>query len=406
MKKQSSLAMTLFFIWMGHFMVDFMIGTWAIYKTLAGLDLAIAGIISGVAAFIGEGMQIVFGPLSDKGHRKKLILGGILFTCAGALLAYFTNYWILGSLFLIVCIGSGAFHPSAVSLIGSLTQKRKALFITLFASGGSLGLAASQLIFAKAYLTLDGQTIFLILPSLVLIMAVFYFGLAGQETQSTSKKIEFKTLFSFFKRRDLRLLYIAQVCSQALLWGTIFLLPDVLLCRQYDSWVCLGGGHLFFVLGAAMMVVPSGYLADKYSPRLVVGGTLSLAMICFYIFLFNPHLSPVLLVVLVFLLGSFLGVANPIIVAMGNRLVPDKPGMVSAFLLGLAWCVAEGLGQAGGGLLTKFFVDDAPAKALSILGVLFIVGITAIYKSSETDILEPSLVPAVEVNPVYPESVS
>lgn len=397
MKKTASVPLTLFLIWLSHFSVDFMIGIWSIYKTIAGLDLALAGLISGLAAFVGEGMQMIFGPLSDKGFRKKLIIGGTLTSCAGVFLAYTSNYWVVGFVFLLVCISSGAFHPSAVSLVGSLTQKRKALFITLFASGGSLGLAASQLIFSKAYFALDGNTVFLLIPTLILIISMLYLGLAGPDINTGSKKIDFKTLFSFFTKRELLLLYIAQVCSQALLWGTIFLLPDVLVCREYESWVCLGGGHLFFILGAAMMVVPSGYLADKYSPRAVVAGSLTVAMLCFYSFLLNPNMDTPVLVFMVFMLGAFLGISNPIIVAMGNRLVPDKPGMVSAFLLGLAWCVSEGLGQAGGGFLTRFFIEDAPARALCVLGILFAIGIIAIYKTKENGEIESSS-PTIEVN--------
>ncbi len=53
---------SLIFLALAHFLVDFMIGIWAIYKTIAHLDLFLAGVISGVGAFIGEGMQIFFGP--------------------------------------------------------------------------------------------------------------------------------------------------------------------------------------------------------------------------------------------------------------------------------------------------------------------------------------------------------
>ena len=48
--------------------------------------------------------------------------------------------------------------------------------------------------------------------------------------------------------------------------------------------------------------------------------------------------------------------------------------------MGLVWCVAEGLGQGGGGLLTKLFEEDAPAKALSIVGITFFFGLATAFK--------------------------
>ncbi len=60
----------------------------------------------------------------------------------------------------------------------------------------------------------------------------------------STKEINLKALFGMFKNRNLRLLYIAQVCNQTIFWGVIFFLPDTLICKKYDSWLCHGGGHL------------------------------------------------------------------------------------------------------------------------------------------------------------------
>ena len=74
-------------------------------------------------------------------------------------------------------------------------------------------------------------------------------------------------------------------------------------------------------------------------------------------------------------MGTCIQVINPIIVAYGNRLIPESPGMISALLMGCALCLAEGIGQGGGGLLTRLFDEQATAKALAILGLFPLVGI-------------------------------
>ncbi len=369
---------TLFFLWLAHFLVDFMIGIWAIYKTLAHLDLFLAGMISGVGAFLGEGMQIFFGPLSDKGWRKHLICAGLLVTAASVFLSYFTSYWMFLLLFSATCLGSGAFHPSAVSLAGTLTLNRKALMITIFASGGSFGLAFSQMVFTHFHEILNGQTSTLLIPTALLTLLLVFYGLKGMQRftpAASSHEVSLKNLFGMFKKRNLRLLYIAQVCNQTIFWATVFFLPDTLMCKGYDQWLCHGGGHFFLILGGALMMIPSGYLSDRYSPKSVLLYTTIGAMITFYIFLFFPPFDNFSFICLIFVLGAFLGTVNPVLIAFGNLLVPQSPGMVSAFLMGMAWCISESLGQGGGGLITKFFDDKAPVYALGIMGVFYLVGL-------------------------------
>jgi len=377
-----SFYLTAAFLWLGHFSVDVMIGFWAVYKTIAHLDLAMAGLISALCAFLGEGMQILFGPLSDRGHRKLLIMGGLLATIASTFLAYTTHYGLLCLLFLLTCLGSGAFHPAAGGLMGSLSPHRKGLLIALFATGGTMGMAMSQIIFTYSFFGWGGHTALLAFPILALVLMIFLFRLPEPPPSDASVKHSFsmRQLLAFFKIPALRNLYISQVCNQTLLWGSIFFLPDILTMRGYDSWISLGFGNFMFVLGASIMMIPAGYFADRYSCRKVILASLGLGTLLFYFFLFSPFLSSPLLLGVLFLLGASIGVVNPIAVTLGQKLTPANPSMVSAFLMGMVWCVSEGLGQGGGGLLTKLFTDDAPARALAIMGVAFLIGMYAALK--------------------------
>jgi FSR family fosmidomycin resistance protein-like MFS transporter len=154
----------------------------------------------------------------------------------------------------------------------------------------------------------------------------------------------------------------------------LFLLPDTLLSRGYNSWICFGGGHFAFVCGMTLFLAPAGYLADRYSARNVVLTTIVIGTAAFYAFLLVPFLSVEMLMILLVIMGASLGIVNPLTVVFGNKLYPNRSGMVSAFLMGLVWCVSEGIGQFGGGMLTKLFTEDAPARALGCLGVLYFVG--------------------------------
>ena len=376
---QTKLYITICLLWVAHFLVDLMIGIWPVYKTMMHLDLAKAGLIAAACAFAGEGMQVVFGSLSDRGYGKILIIGGVAAAAANSLLSYTADYWILFFLFLLTCLGSGAFHPASVGLLGNLTENRKSLYITIFASGGGLGIALSQLIFSNSYTFFNGNTMFLAIPALCVVILASFFRFSEPKVRSTSSghALNFRAYGDFFRRRELVLLYASQVCNQSLTWGTVFLLPDVLVWRGYETWIAFGGGHFCYAIGGALMMVPGGYLADRYSSKVVIITATVLGMIFFYTFLFIPFQSTIPLLGILLLMGATMNVVNPVSIAFGTKMMPENPGIASACLMGLVWCVAEGIGQGGGGLLTKLFEEDAAARALACLGGLFLVGLLA-----------------------------
>lgn len=382
---KSSLIFSIAFVWLGHFFVDMMIGFWPIFKTLAHLNLAWAGVIGGVCAFFGEGMQIFFGAMSDRGYRKLVILAGILLTGASACLAYTGNYWAIFGLYLLTCVGSGAFHPSAASLVSDQPVQNRSFLVALFVSGGAFGMAISQLVYTQTHYWLDGQVAWLVLPALILIIVTALTPIARQPVVATNNKhFDFRMLGLFFRQRPLRMLYFSQVCNATMLWGTLFLLPDLLETRGYDSWIAHGSGHLMLVIGSATMMMPAGYLADKYSCRTVIMAATGLGLLFFYLILFFPELNNMAILTLLFAFGACLGAVNPVSISLGTRLAPNHKGLISAFLMGMVWCVSEGFGQIGGGFLATCFTDDAPAKALAILGGTFLIGLATAYQLPQT----------------------
>jgi FSR family fosmidomycin resistance protein-like MFS transporter len=373
-----ALIPVLILLWIVHFFVDTMLGIWPVYKSMAQLDLVTAGLIVAVGAFIGEGSQLIFGSFSDKGYRKLLIMVGLLATTASAFLSYSNSYVVLFCLYLLTCLGSGCFHPAAAGLVSSLVPNRRGLLMTLFASGGSLGLASGQLIFTQTYTFFEGHTFLLALPAVALaIVLLFYRFPQIQQVPGISYKVKLSDCLGFFKKPALRTLYFSQVANQSIMWGTIFILPDALKTLGHVEWICYGGGHLFFILGGACMMVPGGYLADAYSARKVMlyAGIISCA--AFYFVLFSGGISETIVLIALFVLGAFIALINPIGISLGTRLEPNHPGAISAFLMGLVWCVSEALGPGGVGLMSGWFSDYAAVKALAVLGSLFLVQIYA-----------------------------
>lgn len=379
-------------ICLGHFLVDLMLGIWPVYKTIAHLDLALAGVIGGVCAFAGEGMQILFGSLSDRGFRKLMILIGLIATTASAYFAYTFDYLYLTLLYMMTCAGSGAFHPAAVSFVSDLPSERKGLLIALFAASGAFGMSISQLAFTQSHYWFAGHVVWLALPAILLVLFLAFSRIGSQPApkDNSPKHLDFKIFALFFRQKPLRMLYISQICNATMLWGTMFLLPDLLSSRGYEPWISFGGGHLMFIIGSACMMIPAGYLADRYSSRTVIMAAAITSLFVFYALLFSPLLNNTMTLILLFLTGACIGVVNPVSIALGTRFAPFHKASVSAFLMGLVWCVSEGMGQLGGGLLATCFDNDAPAKALAILGSMFLLGFFAAFNLPKT---EQSVIP-------------
>jgi len=373
--KWTTLIPLLSCLWIAHFLVDTMLGIWPVYKTLTELDLAKAGMIVAGGAFIGEGSQLIFGQLSDRGYRQHLVIVGLIAATASAFLVYISSYFALFSLYLLTCIGSGCFHPSAAGLFSTLVPHRRGLLMTFFASGGSVGLAASQLIYTHTYDFFDGHTFMLALPGLGLALFLMFYSFPPTQIVASSHAFRLKDFSDFLKNSTLRHLYFSQIANQSILWGIIFILPDVLKTLGYESWICYGGGHLCFILGGACMMIPSGYLADKYSARSVLLVTGIVACGMFYFILLSGGISMTILLSSLFVLGASLAVANPIAVALGSKLEPQRPGAISAFLMGLVWCLSEAIGPGGVGVMSTLFQDYAPVKALTVLGSFFLIQI-------------------------------
>ncbi|WP_068471310.1 MFS transporter [Candidatus Protochlamydia phocaeensis] len=369
----------LILVWAAHLLVDVMLGIWPVYKSLAQLDLAKAGLVVAIGAFMGEGSQLFFGALSDRGYQRSILTLGLVLAAASAFLAYFTHYAALFSLYLLTCIGSGCFHPSGASLMTGLVPSKRGLLMTIFASGGSVGLAFSQLIFMYVYKDWDKQTYLLALPLLLLALLLFFYPFPKPSAVAPSHAGFLKDFGSFFKFPPLRSLYLSQVANQSIVWGTIFILPDALRTLGHMEWVCYGGGHLCFILGGACVMVPAGYLADKYSARQVMLYAGIISSVAFYFILFSGGISISIVLLSLFILGASLTLINPIAVSLGTRFAPNHPGSVSAFLMGLVWCVSEGLGPGGVGLMSTLFTDYAPVKALAVLGIFFLLQISATF---------------------------
>ncbi len=358
----------------GHFAIDFMLSIWPVFKTMAGVDIKVAGFMATIAVAGGEMMQLFFGKLIDKGYQKPLLFVAPLLGSVAFFFPYVETPTTFFLFLLLTCLGSAAFHPTAASIVGSI-QERRGLFLGLFQTAGMVGMGIGPLFFVTTHNLLDGHTAVLAAIPLLVALAVLY--IPQKEHSALAVKPEHASLrlvLKLFQIPELRALYFIQLTTQAIGWSVIFLLPDFLTSRQYPEWMALGGGQAAFTLGAAASCCPMGYLGDRFSPPKVIFASCLMMIASLYAMLLAPNDMISTTLILLFCTGWSFGGLTPLALSSGSDYAPNNRGLVSAFLLGLVWVAAEAIGIGGGSFLASSFETEGPTLALMWLGSLLCVG--------------------------------
>jgi FSR family fosmidomycin resistance protein-like MFS transporter len=357
----------------GHFAVDCCTGIWPVFKTLAGLDIARAGLIATAGSMAGNGLQVAFGFLADRGWRRRLVVSGVCLAGAVTLVPLAAgSYLMMFALVLATQLGSAAFHPSATGAAGSLSRSRTGLMIGLFLSAGYVGYSLSQVVFSSVYRHAPSLTpVIALLP----LAAAAMIARRGPELLPVPPSDRDARSLLRVPLRPLAPLFAAQVFTNAVSSSLIFLLPDFLLARGAPTWMVEGGGHFGLVAGGCLGILPAGHAADRFGARrvlLVANG----ATLLFLALLLGRTGAPVVDLGLVTALGAFNAMTGVVSVAEGNRLVPGQASGVSAILMGLAWCVGA-LGPVTAGWLADPARGGTPAEALAWLGLALPLALAA-----------------------------
>jgi FSR family fosmidomycin resistance protein-like MFS transporter len=352
---------------LGHAAVDLCTGIWPVFKTLAGLDLARAGLIATVASMIGNGLQPMFGLIADHGRGRRLLVGGMLLASAVTFLPLALPFGelVLFALVMTTYLGSSAFHPSGTGAAGALGGERKGLVVGLFLTGGYVGYAASQGLFSTLWAA-PGRPTWLIGVVPLIAAGILLRAPIDRPRRHGSLRDVFAAFHAH--RRTFLALFTIQVFTTAAQVALIFLMPELMLAHGQPAWMAHGGAHAALVLGSALSLVPGGLLADRLGARRVlVACNLACIALGAAVLLVTPP-APVQLLLLT-LFGAAIGVNNVVAVAEGNRLLPGQAGTASAVLMGLPWVFAATASAIAGALAD-------PAHGGSVFSALAWMGLS------------------------------
>ncbi|MEX2213296.1 MAG: MFS transporter [Phycisphaeraceae bacterium] len=372
-----------------HALVDCFGGVWPIFKFRAGLDLQIAGMLATVTLFIGASLQPLFGIWADHGHQRLfVILGGALSALGflfGSVALVFANstgdganwttlgYVTLFALLLLVRIGQALFHPPGVSLAGNLNPHKRATWVTAFVATGLFGFAFSHLLFSASYDWFQGGTHWMLIPAALIVIAAIIW--LRPTHAATRRRIEWREIGEALHevRGPLFSLFIVQSLMAAAMLGVIFLIPEFTESVGYPRWLSVGGAFSLYILGAVIVMVPAGMLADRFGRKRVLVALLALAIVSHYAWVFLPTWFAVPVPVFCFLClasGAFCNTANAVTISLGQHMAPKHASAISGILMGLSWACGSWGQWAVGALASRESIGYA--GALAIIGVVML----------------------------------
>ena len=373
-----------------HVMADFMgMSVWPVYKTLAGLDVAKAGWIATVVAMSGTALQPLFGSIADRFGARRIILLGTLLTSFALLLGPLADHQatlnrLLPSLFglsgfyLVVFIilaagrlGQDMFHPAGAGFAGSFSARRGSMFLAIFIAVGSIGFGLSQIAFRTAYNNLGHHTEILLIPAAILWVFVWVWCRPAETLHAERISVIASLRALRPVAGQILALFLILAISSGVLSGLFFLMPEFANEKGYPAWIGQGGAFGLLIFGATVFMVPMGHLADRIGRRRTLIAMTILSAISYHAIV-RLTLPVPAFVLLCIVGGAFLGTVNPLGVAFGQRIAPRKNvSIVSAILMGWAWCVASTVPSIAGELYTR--LGNNASKALMLLGFANVV---------------------------------
>jgi MFS transporter, FSR family, fosmidomycin resistance protein len=347
----------------GHLSVDACAGIWPVYKVLAHLDLRTAGGIATASTLAGNGLQLAFGPMADRGHRRMLVAAGVVAAGAVCFFPYAVSPTALLALMLVASAGSAAFHPAGAGHAGAARTRYSGLAVALFLAGGYLGFAASQLAYAGAFRALGGRLApFFGLPlSLGVAFLLVRRGAANPAAPRAAR-----TTASQVPWRKLSVLFAIQGFSAAIGVAVQFLTPE--LFGGGDGMLAMGGAHCLATLAGLTSLVPAGWARDRFGARRVLLAANLLAATSLGLLALSARRGtlPVLGLLVVF---NFANAANSVVaLSEGTRGLAHAGSSVSALLMGLPWLLSAPAPSLAG-YLADPVRGGTPALALTYLGI-------------------------------------
>lgn len=324
-----------------HFIIDLYsigLGTFQPYLVeRLSLSLAQAGLLAGLLSLSSSTLQPLYGLLSDRfPTRHFTVLAPLVAGLGISSLGHATSFGMA-----IVCVvlggaGIASFHPQASANATTGITYRRARWMAVFISSGTLGLAMGPAFFSyvTAHAGFD-NAIWALLPGLIMTLVLWRY-LTRFPATHARRALDFAPLKAV---RGPMILHFLLVVIRSIVQISFSQLLPLYLYRERHFTVAEASLALsLYLASGAIGGFTGGQLADRFGGNRVIRISMSASLPFLLLF----FLSTGWLAMLGLGLGGLLLLFTiPVNVTMAQDLVPSSShGTVSALTMGFAWGMA------------------------------------------------------------------
>ena len=260
------------------------------FRDKYGITEAQLGIIVGVGFITGFLSQILFAPLADKGHAKKLVMTGIAIEIVGTLFMAFGQAFlplIIGRL--LAGFGVGISEPALRRILILSDPERMGQNLGLIVSASVAGFTAGPIVSALTADTLGIAAPFLLVAVLLVVVAFGLFNLQFQEANIEDAPTQ-RLAFDMLRIRPLAGAIVIGLALFAMI-GTFDAVWSVMMDdMNAPTWVANVGISLF-AFPMIFLAPRGGRLTQKVGPFKASMTGLSIGAICLVMYgtLWSPY---------------------------------------------------------------------------------------------------------------------
>lgn len=326
---------------LGHLVVDLQQGALPILLPLLQERYALSyALVTSLVLFMqiaSSLLQPVVGLLSDRFSFRWLVPVSFLLVGMGFLLALSGSYAMAATGIFLSGVGVAAFHPEGSKLAHFASERRKALSLSVFSLGGTIGMAMGPLymgMLLSAFGLKGVWGLFLLALPAALLFAWFipslYSGIAGSRSGAgASRSGDGKSRWAVGMPFVVLLLMVvmrawAHVSTTTFI--PLYFVGHLGHTTQFGSALLAA-----YLTSGAIASLALGVAADRWGSRATVITSLALATVLLYWF---PRSTGFWTFVIAVLVGALVVSTFGVTTALGQAMMPRNVGLASGLVLG------------------------------------------------------------------------
>jgi len=330
-----------------------------------GITMAIATMIMSIAQVCASMIQPIFGFWADNMVKRTFIFWGLLFGSLFVPLATNAPNAIILTIFVILGnLGGSFFHPQAMGFISRYSKGNFVSNMGIFITAGTLGFSMGPIVSALVtqHVGLD-KIPYTAIVGVVLALLMFK---CVPRISGTGEKIEhkfFKTTFKEILTNKYMLILILISMMKSLITSSSVILLPFLWKSMGHSPTYIGTALFLFLLLGGLGSFVSGRLEEKMGARKIFYISMILTLPIMAMFVATYKFHPIISVGIFVVMGFTTMLAQPVMIVMAQRILPEYKSIVSGFINGFSW-----------GIVAVFLtIVGFLAQAFGIAKVLLIV---------------------------------